>query len=233
MSWRRVVSLSSMRSPVTSSTTSWIVPVKAKGDVYASGELPGCVFARREVGLARGLELEAQPVPAFLHQQDALRASGGDGHVSLDAVRPVDDIGACRLRDGRQARVVPLAFPGVITVAVFACVEAWNEYLYAFVLKTPARACATPPSCGSGAWPPTAGFSGLFGQSPGARQSFIQGRSSLGGSQLGTGACSGSSIQQNSPLVSPPASEVRRSTRSTAFSGGSPPVSSTHSTHER
>ena len=67
---------------------------------------------------------------------------------------------------------------------------------------------------------------------PGQLAHFIQGRSSLGGSQLAMGAWRGSSIQQNRPFVSPPASEVSRRTSATAFSGGSPPVSSTQSAQE-
>lgn len=43
--------------------------------------------------------------------------------------------GASRL--GALVRVtIPLAIPGVITVAVFAFVVAWNEYLYAFTLTS-------------------------------------------------------------------------------------------------
>ena len=49
----------------------------------------------------------------------------------------------------------------------------------------------------------------------------------------GIGACSGDSTQQNCPVTSAPSSLVSRNTRSTAFSGGSPPVSSTQAAHSR
>src|SRR5204862_3915797 len=58
----------------------------------------------------------------------------------------------------------------------------------------------------------------------------LQGRSSTTSPQLGIGGWSGASIQRNWPFTS---LWRIRSSRSAAFSGGSPPVSATQATHWR